>query len=118
MRQHIRDARYVPCLIRGSDSKWAGDDQDGAAYRDDGAFLAAAPGDAPVALAQEGVGSAGDHGGFAKHARQVPVAVTGGVWPFLLARRFLGLGLDQSRVGRKGLVLVVHDEYLNRQLAA
>lgn len=31
-----------------------GDDQDGAADRDDGSLLAAAPGDPPVALAEEG----------------------------------------------------------------
>jgi hypothetical protein len=35
------------------------DDEDGAADRDDGPLLAAAAGDAPVALAEEGVGAGG-----------------------------------------------------------
>jgi hypothetical protein len=40
-------------------------DQDGSADRDDGFLLAAASGDPPVALAEEGVGAGGADGGFA-----------------------------------------------------
>jgi hypothetical protein len=45
-----------------------GDDQDGAAGGDDGAFGAAAAGDAPVPFAQEGVGLGGAGGGVARQA--------------------------------------------------
>src|SRR4051812_10767159 len=54
------------------------DGQDGAADRDDGAVLAAASGDPPVALAEEGVGaSGGADRGLAEHPGQVAVAVPG-----------------------------------------
>jgi hypothetical protein len=62
------------------------DDQDGAADRDDGLLAAPPAGDAPVALAQEGVGPAGDHGRLAQHPGQLRVAVPGGVLAFGLAR--------------------------------
>ena len=42
------------------------DDQDRAADRDDGLLLPAPAGDAPVALAEEGVGSAGGDRGLAQ----------------------------------------------------
>src|SRR5215208_2129723 len=54
------------------------DDQDGAADRDDGLLGAAAFGQAPVALPQEGVGPAGGHGGLAQHPGQVGVAMASG----------------------------------------
>jgi hypothetical protein len=54
------------------------DDQDGAADRHDGPLGAAPPGDAPVALPQEGVGPPSGHGGLAQHSSQVGVAVAGG----------------------------------------
>src|SRR3954453_1975042 len=53
------------------------DDQDRAADRDDGAVLAAASGNPPVALAEEGVGAGGADRGLAEHPGQVAVAVPG-----------------------------------------
>src|SRR4051812_49678278 len=53
------------------------DGQDGAADRDDGSLLAAAVGDPPVALAEEGVGASGGDGGLAEYPGQVAVAVPG-----------------------------------------
>src|SRR3954467_15317749 len=53
------------------------DDQDRAADRDNGAVLAAASGDPPIALAEEGVGAGGADRGFAEHPGQVAVAVAG-----------------------------------------
>src|SRR5271166_3221128 len=61
------------------------DDQDGAADRDHRAFLASPLGDAPIPFAQEGVGSAGHHGGLAEGAGQVAVAMPGGSVAFGLA---------------------------------
>src|SRR5829696_2632805 len=43
------------------------DDQDGSADRDDGAPLAAAAGDPPVAFTKEGIGLAGGDGSLAEH---------------------------------------------------
>src|SRR5215218_3364404 len=82
------------------------DDQDGAADRDDGLLGAAAAGDAPVALAEEGVGLAGGRGGLAQHPGQVGVAVPGGGLAFLLAGRLLDAGRkpgpgDQMASGRE-----------------
>ena len=48
------------------------------------ALCAAAPGDAPVPLAEEGVGLGGARGGVAEDAGQVGVAVPGGAVAFLL----------------------------------
>ncbi len=50
------------------------DDEDGTADGHDGAFLAAAFGDAPVAFTEEGVGLAGDDSGLAQRPREVGVA--------------------------------------------
>jgi hypothetical protein len=61
------------------------DDQDGAADRNDGSLLAAAPCDAPVALPEEGAGLPGGHRGFPERAGQVAVAVPGGALAFLAA---------------------------------
>ena len=62
-----------------------GDDEDGAADRDDGA-LGAAAGDAPVTFAEEGVGFGGARGRVPEDGREVGVAVAGGALAFLLAR--------------------------------
>jgi hypothetical protein len=59
-----------------------GDDEDGTAHRDDGAFGTAAPGDAAVPFAEEGAGLRGVRGGVPEHSRQVPVA--GGALALLL----------------------------------
>jgi hypothetical protein len=56
-----------------------GDDQDGAADRDVGALGAAAPGDAPVPLAEECVGLGGACGGVSEHGSEVGVP-----WPAVL----------------------------------
>ena len=69
-----------------------GDDQDRAAQGDDGAFGAAAAGDPPVFLAEEGVGLGGARGGVAQYGGQVGVAVPGGALAFLLARRLADAG--------------------------
>ena len=76
----------------GSDEQVPDDDQDGAADGDDGSFLAAAAGDPPVALAEEGVGPAGADGGLAQDPGQVGVAVPGGAVALLLAGGFLDAG--------------------------
>ena len=54
-----------------------GDDQDGVADRDQGALLAAAPGDPLVAGGQEGLGAGGAGGGFADGAAEPGVAGAG-----------------------------------------
>src|SRR5918994_4668208 len=54
------------------------DDQDGPADRDDGLVGAASASDAPVALAKEGIGPPGSHGGLPEHPGEVGVAVPGG----------------------------------------
>ena len=59
---------------------------------------AAAAGDPPVALAEEGVGPGGSDGGLAEDAGQVGVAVAGGAVAFLLPGGFL----DAWRVLRPG----------------
>ena len=61
------------------------DDQDGAPDRDHRAFLASPLGDAPIPFAQEGVGSAGHHGGLAEGAGQIAIAMPGGSVAFGLA---------------------------------
>src|SRR3954471_12407957 len=53
------------------------DDEDRSADRHDRAVLAAAAGDAPVALTQEGVGAGRADRGLPENAGQVAVAVTG-----------------------------------------
>ena len=53
------------------------DDQDGAGDRDEGLELAAAPGQAPVAFAEEGVGLAGRCRGLAEDSLDVGVAFAG-----------------------------------------
>ena len=53
---------------------------------------AAAAGDAPVALAQEGVGPAGGRGGLGQHPRQVGVAVPGRSAALALAGGLLDAG--------------------------
>src|SRR5215207_1265487 len=73
------------------------DDQDGAADRDDGAVLAAASGDASVALAQEGVGPPSGHGGLPEDPGQVAVAVAGGVLAFSLAGGLLIPGTNLAQ---------------------
>ena len=60
------------------------DDQDGSADGDDRSFLSPPSGDASVAFAEEGVGSAGDGGGLAEDPGQVAVAVPGGAVALLL----------------------------------
>ncbi len=65
------------------------DDQDGAADGDDGFLLAAAPRDAPVAFAEEGVGAPGGHGGLPEDSGEVAVAVSGAALAFVLARGLL-----------------------------
>jgi hypothetical protein len=64
----------------------------GPAGGDDGFLGAAAAGDAPVPLAQEGIGAAGGGGGVAEDPGQVAVAVTGGALAFLLPGGFLDAG--------------------------
>src|SRR5215207_8113044 len=54
------------------------DDQDGAGDGDQGLELAAALDQAPVALAEEGVGLGGRGGGLAQNTPQVGVALAGG----------------------------------------
>src|SRR5262249_61126260 len=68
------------------------DDEDRASDGDDGFLVAAAAGDAVVALAQEGVGAAGGDGGFAEDPGQVGVAVAGGGGAFLAAGGLLHAG--------------------------
>src|SRR4051794_36053375 len=63
------------------------DDQDRAADGDDRLVLAAAAGQASVALTEEGVGAGGADGGLAQGAGQVPVALAGSVLALLLAGR-------------------------------
>jgi hypothetical protein len=53
------------------------DDQDGAGDSDDGFAFAAAPGQPPVAFAEEGVGPAGGGGDLAEDAVEVGVALAG-----------------------------------------
>ncbi len=54
-----------------------GDGEDGVADRDQGALLAAAPGDPLVAGGQEGLGAGGAGGGFADGAAEPGVAGAG-----------------------------------------
>src|SRR3954453_9831508 len=54
------------------------DDQYGSSDGDDGAFFAPAPGEAPVAFAEEGAGLADGYRRFAQGPGQVAVAVSGG----------------------------------------
>ena len=68
------------------------DDQQGPADGHDGFLAAAAAGDAPVPLAQEGVGAARRGGSVAEDPGQVAVAVAGGVLAFLLPGGFLDAG--------------------------
>jgi hypothetical protein len=63
-----------------------GDDEDGSADGDNGALGAAAAGDAPVLVPEEGVGLGGARGGVAQYGGQVGVAVAGGALAFLLPR--------------------------------
>src|SRR5215469_9857660 len=65
------------------------DDQDGPADGHHGLLPAAPPRDAPVPLAEEGVGPAGRDGGVAEYPGQVGVAVPGGVLALLLPGGFL-----------------------------
>src|SRR5918997_2941906 len=65
------------------------DGEHGSADGHDGCFLAAAPGDTPVALAEEGVGPAGDDGGLTEDFGQVAVTVPGGALALALTRRLL-----------------------------
>src|SRR6266496_4801609 len=67
------------------------DHQDGAGDGDQGLELAAALDQAPVALAEEGVGLGGRGGGLAEDAFEVGVALAG------LAGAGLGAGLDGAR---------------------
>jgi hypothetical protein len=53
------------------------DDEDGAADRDDRPLLAAAAGDPPIPLAEEGVGAGGADCGLTDHPCQVAVALPG-----------------------------------------
>ena len=62
------------------------DHEDGAPDGDDGLVRATAPGDAPVAFTQEGVGFPGGGRGFSQGSGQVAVAVPGAV---------LGLGFPR-----------------------
>src|SRR5262245_52224270 len=66
------------------------DGQDLSADRDHGLLLAPSAGEAAVAGAGEGVGSAGHDRGFAERTSQVAVAVSGGA----VALVFPGAGLD------------------------
>jgi hypothetical protein len=56
-----------------------GDDQKGVADRDQGAFLAAAPGEAVVAGAEEGLGPGGPDDCFAEGTAEPGVALAGGL---------------------------------------
>src|SRR5579859_6483981 len=67
------------------------DHQDGAGDGDHGLELAPAPGQAPVAFPQEGVGPAGRGGGLAEHSLEVGVTFAG------LAGTVLSAGLDGLR---------------------
>lgn len=66
------------------------DDQHGTPDRDDRLLLPATPRDPAVALAEEGIGAAGDGRGLAEDPGEVPVAVAGGPVALVLA----GRGLD------------------------
>jgi len=66
------------------------DDQHGTPDRDDRLLLPATPRDPAVALAEEGVGAAGDGRGLAEDPCEIPVAVAGGPVALVLA----GRGLD------------------------
>src|ERR1700739_1872878 len=68
------------------------DDEDGAPDGDDRSFLASAFGDAPVAFAQEGVGSGGCHGDLTEDAGQVTVPVAGGPVSFGFSGRAFEAG--------------------------
>src|SRR3954451_17714392 len=65
------------------------DDQDGAADRDDGPLLAAAAGDPPISLAEEGVGAGGADRGLTEHPGQVAVALAAARLPGRAAGRFV-----------------------------
>ena len=54
------------------------DDEDGAGDGDEGLELAAPSGQAPVALAEEGVGAGGRGDGLAQDALEVRIALAGG----------------------------------------
>ena len=73
------------------------DDQDGAGDRGEGFALAAAPGDPPVAFAEEGIGAGGGCGDLAEHPVQVRVALPAlPVVVFLPDWRVCGLRLAQE----------------------
>src|SRR3954468_21320780 len=76
------------------------DDEDGAADCDDGSLLVAASGDAPVALAEEGVGATGADRGLAHDAGQVAVAVAGAGVALLAAGGFADSGCEPRPGGQ------------------
>ena len=89
------------------------DDQHGSADGYDGCLFAAAPSDASVALAEEGVGPAGGDGGLTEDFGQVPVAVPGGAVALALARGLLGGGGELrpgAQVSRGGEPAHVHPD--------
>ena len=89
------------------------DDEDGAPDGDDRAFLAASSGDAPVAFAEEGVGSCGAYGRLAEDAGQVAVAVPGGAVALGLAGRGADAGGElrpRTQVPRGGEPGHVHPD--------
>src|SRR5215813_523922 len=83
----------------GSESRWLGDGEDGVAGGDDRAFLAAAAGEPPVALGEEGVGAGGADDDFAESTADPGVALAGGAAPLLHAELFsIGANLaDDTR---------------------
>ena len=73
---------------RGVGEQVPDDHQDGTGDRDQGLELAAAPDDAPVALAEEGIGLGRGGRGLAEQALEIGVALAG------LAAAAAGSGLD------------------------
>ena len=74
-----------------------GNDEDRAADRDDGSFLAAPSGEAPVTLTQERVGLARADGGLAQDPGQVAVTVSGGAGALLAACGLLDAGANRAQ---------------------
>jgi hypothetical protein len=91
------------------------DDQDRAADRDDGFVLAAAAGDPPAALAEEGIGAGGADRDFAQDPGQAGVAVAGGVLTFLLPGRLADPG---GVPGPGGQVTGVGNRLISRPVSA
>src|SRR3954447_6336695 len=76
------------------------DHENGPADGDDGPLLAAASGDPPIPLPEEGVRAAGTDRGLAEDSGQVAVAVPVPAWPFLRPADSLTPGAKRAQEAR------------------